>query len=72
MRQLPIVAVCQSQRMPPGKWCTVFNLVAHNSYQRIPDWRGLSKQEEQALYDAGMARYLYFLDLIALAVCFSY
>ena len=65
MRQLPIVAISQSQRM-----CrTVFNLVAHNSYQRIPDWRGLSKQEEQALYDAGMARYLYFLDLIALAVC---
>ena len=63
MRQLPIVAVCLKECR------TVFNLVAHNSYQRIPDWRGLSKQEEQALYDAGMARYLYFLDLIALAVC---
>ena len=67
MRQLPIVAVCSLKECR-----TVFNLVAHNSYQRIPDWRGLSKQEEQALYDAGMARYLYFLDLIALAVCFSY
>lgn len=33
-----------------------FNLVAHNSYTRIPDWRGLSKQEEQALYDAGLNR----------------
>ena len=67
MRQPPIVAVCQSQK--ECRMRTVFNLVAHKSYQRIPDWRGLSKQEEQALYDAGMARYLYFLDLIALAVC---
>jgi deoxyhypusine synthase len=33
-----------------------FNLVAHNSYTRIPDWRGLSKKDEQALYDAGLNR----------------
>jgi len=32
------------------------NLVAHDGYCRIPDWRGLSKQAEQELYDAGMNR----------------
>jgi deoxyhypusine synthase len=33
-----------------------FNLVAHNSYTRVPDYRSLSKQDEQALYDSGMNR----------------
>lgn len=34
----------------------LFNLVAHNSYERIPDFRSISKEEEQALYDRGMNR----------------
>jgi len=33
-----------------------FNLVAHDSYTRIPDWRGISKAEEQNLYDSGLNR----------------
>jgi deoxyhypusine synthase len=34
----------------------VFNLVAHNSYKRVPNYRHLSAQEEQELYDSGMNR----------------
>jgi len=34
----------------------VFNLVAHDEYEVIPNWRGLSCAEEQALYDRGMNR----------------
>lgn len=33
-----------------------FNLIAHKSYKRVPDYRSLSRAEEQALYDAGMNR----------------
>lgn len=34
----------------------IFNLVAHNSYERIPDWRALTADEEQALADRGLNR----------------
>lgn len=34
----------------------VFNLVAHNHYERVPDYRQLTPQEEQALHDRGMNR----------------
>lgn len=34
----------------------VFNLVAHDFYQRIPHWRDLSAQDEQALLDRHMNR----------------
>ena len=34
----------------------IFNLVAHSSYERIPDWRALSAEEEQALADRGLNR----------------
>jgi deoxyhypusine synthase len=34
----------------------IFNLVAHNDYQRIPDWRGLTAEEEMKLKDRGMNR----------------
>ena len=34
----------------------IFNLVAHNDYQRIPDWRGLSAEQEMALKERGMNR----------------
>lgn len=34
----------------------LFNLVAHNSYERIPDWRALSAVEEQKLADRGLNR----------------
>jgi deoxyhypusine synthase len=34
----------------------VFNLVAHDEYEIIQDWRALSKDDEQALYDRGMNR----------------
>lgn len=34
----------------------VFNLVAHDEYEIIEDWRALSKDDEQALYDRGMNR----------------
>jgi deoxyhypusine synthase len=34
----------------------VFNLVAHNSYERIPNWRALTAQEEMALADRGLNR----------------
>ena len=34
----------------------LFNLVAHNHYERIPDYRSLTKKEEQALYERGMNR----------------
>lgn len=33
-----------------------FNLVANSRYFRIPDWRGLSKEEEQRLCDSGFNR----------------
>jgi deoxyhypusine synthase len=34
----------------------VFNLVAHHHYQRIPNWRELSPQEEQNLLDNHLNR----------------
>jgi len=34
----------------------VFNLVAHDEYEIIPDWRALSAEDEVALYDRGMNR----------------
>ena len=34
----------------------IFNLVAHEEYELIRDWRALSAEEEQALYDRGMNR----------------
>jgi deoxyhypusine synthase len=34
----------------------VFNLLAHDEYEVIQDWRALSAQDEKALYDAGMNR----------------
>ena len=34
----------------------VFNLVAHNSYQRIPDWRSLTAEDEMALAREGLNR----------------
>jgi deoxyhypusine synthase len=34
----------------------VFNLLAHNEYALAPDWRDLTPQDEQALYDKGFNR----------------
>ena len=34
----------------------VFNLVAHDYYERVPNWRGLSAQDEQALLERHMNR----------------
>ena len=34
----------------------VFNLVAHNDYKRVPNWRNLSPQDEQDLHDHGFNR----------------
>lgn len=34
----------------------VFNLVAHNHYQRVPNWRNLTPDDEYALYERGMNR----------------
>ncbi len=34
----------------------VFNLLAHDEYEVIQDWRALSSADEQALYDRGMNR----------------
>lgn len=34
----------------------VFNLVAHNEYRVLPNYRDLSPEDEQALYDEGMNR----------------
>jgi deoxyhypusine synthase len=34
----------------------LFNLVAHDHYERIPDWRALSADQEAALRDRGMNR----------------
>ena len=34
----------------------VFNLLAANDYEIIQDWRALSAEDEQALYDRGMNR----------------
>lgn len=34
----------------------IFNLVAHSHYERIPHYRSLTKEDEQALYDRGMNR----------------
>ncbi len=34
----------------------VFNLVAHESYERIPDWRALTSEQEEALRERGMNR----------------
>lgn len=33
-----------------------FNLVAHDSYRRIPEYRTLTKKEEMALYEGGLNR----------------
>jgi deoxyhypusine synthase len=33
-----------------------FNLLAHDHYEVIPDWRALSAADEKALYDRGMNR----------------
>lgn len=34
----------------------LFNLVAHDSYERLPHYRGLSTQDEHALHERGMNR----------------
>jgi deoxyhypusine synthase len=34
----------------------LFNLLAHDEYEVVPDWRALSAEDEQALYDRGMNR----------------
>jgi deoxyhypusine synthase len=34
----------------------VFNLVAHDSYERVPNWRDLKPEDEQALLDRNMNR----------------
>src|SRR5438105_1798228 len=34
----------------------VFNLVAHNHYVRVPNWRDLTKADEQALLDKHLNR----------------
>lgn len=34
----------------------VFNLLAHNDYEVIPDWRALSAEAEKALHERGMNR----------------
>ena len=34
----------------------LFNMIAHNSYKRIADWRGLTKEQEQELYNSGYNR----------------
>jgi deoxyhypusine synthase len=34
----------------------VFNLLAHDEYEMIPDWRALSAADEKALFDRGMNR----------------
>lgn len=34
----------------------IFNLVAHNDYQRIADWRGLTAEDEMKLKERGMNR----------------
>ncbi len=34
----------------------MFNLVAHDHYERVPDYRGLSPEDEKVLYDKGMNR----------------
>ncbi len=34
----------------------VFNLVAHDHYVRVPDWRALSAEDEQALFDRHLNR----------------
>jgi len=34
----------------------VFNLLAHDEYEVIPNWRSLSEDDEQELYDRGMNR----------------
>jgi len=34
----------------------IYNLVAHTHYERLPHYRSLSKEDEQALYDRGLNR----------------
>jgi deoxyhypusine synthase len=34
----------------------IYNLVAHTHYERLPHYRSLTKENEQALYDRGMNR----------------
>ena len=34
----------------------VFNLVAHNSYERVPNWRNLTEEDDEKLRDGGFNR----------------
>ena len=34
----------------------LFNLLAHDEYELVPDWRALSAEDESALYERGMNR----------------
>lgn len=34
----------------------IFNLVAHDEYRRVPNWRALTEADEEDLYDKGMNR----------------
>lgn len=34
----------------------IFNLVAHDEYRRVPNWRALTEADEEKLYDNGMNR----------------
>jgi len=34
----------------------IYNLVAHNHYHRIPDWRALTADDEMALLEKGLNR----------------
>src|SRR5688572_919093 len=34
----------------------IYNLVAHEHYERIPNWRALTKEDEQKLYDRHLNR----------------
>jgi deoxyhypusine synthase len=34
----------------------IYNLVAHTHYERLPQYRSLTKEDEQALYDRGLNR----------------
>lgn len=57
------VAELIRQDMVHGICCTganleedFFNLVAHDAYYRIPDWRNLTKDDDQRLHDEGYNR----------------
>jgi deoxyhypusine synthase len=34
----------------------IFNLLAHDEYERVPQWRALSQEDEMALFERGMNR----------------